>query len=141
MCQLFDRKGEFLGNCDCGTTSRNNNVQQSQSHSQQTTQQSNPQVKKTISAGAWDNYSHARGNSLRGEAVFFDKEGKIHWAKTTTQTYIDEERFGTYYIDERNTVHITWNNGYEEKGTISYDTQGKIIFTYKGKTFKQSYGF
>jgi len=103
-------------------------------------QSNTTQTRKTISAGAWENYSHARGNSLRGEAVFFDKDGKIQWSKSTTQTYADEEKVGTYYIDEYNTVHITWNNGFEEKGTISYDAKGRIIFTYKGKTFRQSYG-
>ena len=96
------------------------------------------QTRKTITAGVSDSYSYHCGPACCGEGFLFAKDGTIEFEKNPAMCCRGaiEGKRGTYFIDEQNVVHITWDNGFSEKGTISYDNEGLISFTINGKTYK-----
>lgn len=50
-----------------------------------------------------------------------------------------EEREGTYYIDNKNIIHLTWDNGLQETASLSYDNNGKAVMIYRNLYYSETY--
>ena len=86
------------------------------------------------------NYSNPCGRSWCDKFIRFSDNGSIVYEKNTfngcNRDY--EYKNGTYYIDDQNTVHITWSNGYKETGTLTYTSDKKAKLSLNGTTYTES---
>ena len=100
------------------------------------------QTRRTISAKVFDTCRHvgACGSICCAKDFRFCQNGEIRFRKNMelccTSNVLDSN-FGTYFIDTENVVHITWMNGFTERGTVSWDSRGLLSFRIRGQTFME----
>ena len=93
------------------------------------------QQKKTIATAVGIGYN-SRGENP-SQVITFSSNGDFYYSpRERSNDYRMYHKNGTYYIDEKNTVYITWENGFQETGQIQYEN-GRIVFYYNNLTFYQ----
>lgn len=79
---------------------------------------------------------HQDGSFLYGNNAKFNSYTEDgHWNYAIPKGNIITR--GTYYIDSNDIIHFTRDNGYEDKGSFSYDENGKVVVLYKDKTLRE----
>lgn len=65
------------------------------------------------------------------------KEGLAFYGENNSQGDAVVERNGSYVIDTENKIHFVWDNGFEDVGTLSYQSAQRAIIQYNGYTLYQ----
>lgn len=111
----------------------NQNIQSNASQ-----QETDPSAKgRTVDLAAATSRAWERGGAHKWLALYLS--GKVSYSYQNSRGDTVEEKEGTHYLDNRNIIHITWNNGLQEIATISYSPYGKAIISYNGNTYYESY--
>lgn len=85
-------------------------------------------------------------NNLRAAAtnfrsliwLYLNKDGTCHYGENDSQGWDTVvEREGTYIIDTNNIIHFTWDNGYEDTATLSYQSSSRALIQYNGRSLVQ----
>lgn len=69
--------------------------------------------------------------------LYFDNNGNCSHSYTLSWEVQREVRYGTYDVDEANTIWITWTNGHQESADLSYDDEGNAIVYYRDRTYRE----
>ena len=95
---------------------------------------------KKVSINAVSNVRAYNNGGNNVKALFFSDNGRVTYVENDASGRERLSRTGKYVIDTNNVIHITWDNGYEETATLSYNSSTRrAVIEYNGYTLYEDY--